>query len=144
MKKTAIRFGSILAASILVGVVGAIGVQVMNAQEILTVAPVKRTLIVKTELEGIEGKEMHTWVTEFAPRMSTGKHYHPWHEFLYVLEGALTIKVQGQPEVTLKPGEVINLAPKQVHEGKNLLNSPTKVLVYGLAPKDETLVVPVK
>ncbi len=44
-----------------------------NAQETLTSAPVKRTLIVKTELEGIDGKEMHAWVTEFAPEVSTGK-----------------------------------------------------------------------
>jgi quercetin dioxygenase-like cupin family protein len=60
------------------------------------------------------------------------------------LEGAFTIEVEGEPAVTLKPGEIINLAPKQVHEGKNLLNSPTKVLVFGLAPKGEPLVVPVK
>lgn len=114
------------------------------AQESLTSAPVKRTLIVKTELEGIEGKEMHAWVTEFAPRVSTGKHFHPWHEFVYVLEGAFSIEVQGRLPVTLKPGEIINLAPKQVHEGKNLLDSSTKVLVFGLAPKGESLVVPVK
>ena len=115
-----------------------------NAQEALTSAPVKRTLIVKTELEGIEGKEMHAWVTEFAPRVSTGRHIHPWHEFVYVLEGSFSIEVQGKSPVTLKPGEIISLAPKQVHEGKNLLDSPTKVLVFGLAPKGESLVVPVK
>jgi len=33
-----------------------IGVQVLNAQEILTPAPIKRTLIFKKDLEGIEGK----------------------------------------------------------------------------------------
>jgi quercetin dioxygenase-like cupin family protein len=141
MKGTAGRFGLTLAVSILVGVIGA---SVLNAQEALTPAPVKRTLIVKTELEGIEGKEIHAWVTEFAPGASSGKHYHPWNEFVYVLEGAFTIEVQGEPAVTLKPGEIINLAPKQVHEGKNLLNSPTKVLVFGLGPKGEPLVVPVK
>ena len=115
-----------------------------NAQETMTQAPVKRTLIVKAELEGIEGKEMHAGVTEFAPNLNTGKHYHPWHEFVYVLEGEFGIKVEGESEVTLKPGEIISLAPKQVHEGKNLLNSPTKVLVFGLAPKGESLVVPIK
>ena len=141
MKQTASRYCLTIAVSILIVLIGA---QVLNAQETLTPAPVKRTLIVKTELEGIEGKEMHAWVTEFAPRVNTGKHYHPWHEFVYVLEGAFAIEVQGEPEVTLKPGEVISLAPKKVHEGKNLLDSPTKVLVFGLAPKGESLVVPVK
>jgi len=82
-----------------------IGVQVLNAQEILTPAPIKRTLIFKKDLEGIEGKEMHVWVTEFAPGETTGNHYHPWHEFAYVLEGAFTIEVQAKPPVTLKPGE---------------------------------------
>jgi quercetin dioxygenase-like cupin family protein len=92
----------------------------------------------------IEGKDMHAWVTEFAPDVSTGKHHHPWHEFVYVLEGDFTIEVQGEPAVTLKPGEIITLAPKQVHEGKSSPNSPTKVLVFGLAPKDEPLVVQVE
>ena len=141
MKQTESIFCLTLAMSILVGL---LGVQLSNAEEALTTAPVKRTLIVKTELEGIEGKEMHAWVTEFAPEVSTGKHYHPWHEFVYVLEGAFGIQVQGEPAATLKPGEIISLAPKQVHEGKNLLKSPTKVLVFGLAPKGESLVVPVK
>ncbi len=141
MKKTAKKSGLALALSIFVGVIGA---QDLNAQEALTVAPVKRTLIVKTELEGIEGREMHAWVTEFGPRVSTGKHYHPWHEFVYVLKGAFSIEVQGEPAQDLKPGEIISLAPKQVHEGRNLLDSPTKVLVFGLAPKGESLVVPVK
>jgi quercetin dioxygenase-like cupin family protein len=65
------------------------------------------------------------------------------HYFLCLLRTG-TIEVQGEPAVTLKPGEIINLAPKRVHEAKNLLNSPTKVLVFGLAPKGEPLVVPVK
>ncbi len=141
MKQTDYRFCLTLAVAILVGLLGA---QLPNAEEALTTGPVKRTLIVKTELEGVEGKEMHAWVTEFAPEVSTGKHYHPWHEFVYVLEGAFGIQIQGEPAKTLEPGEIISLAPKQVHEGKNLLKSPTKVLVFGLAPKGESLVVPVK
>ncbi len=141
MKRTARIFAFAFAGPALLGV---IGVQVLNAQEILTPAPIKRTLIFKKDLEGIEGKEMHVWVTEFAPGETTGNHYHPWHEFVYVLEGAFTIEVQGKPPVTLKPGELVNLAPKQQHEGKNTLRSPTKVLVFGLAVKGEPLVVQVK
>jgi quercetin dioxygenase-like cupin family protein len=140
VKRTAGGFGLCLAVSTFIAVIGA---SILNAQEVLTASPVKRALILKTELEGVEGKEMHAWGTEFAPGASSGKHYHPWNEFVYVLEGAFTIEVQGNPAVTLKPGEIISLAPKQVHEGKNLLNSPTKVLVFGLAPRGESLVVPV-
>lgn len=106
--------------------------------------PVKRALIVKTELEGLQGKEMHAWVTELGPKVSTGKHYHPWREFVYVLEGEFSMQKEGEQAVTLKPGESISLPPKQVHEGKNPLDSPTKVLVFGLAPKDEALVVQVE
>ena len=134
---------SLLLLTVLI-LLGLIGAQVLNAQETLTAEPVERTLIIKKALEGIEGKDMHAWVTEFAPDVSTGKHHHPWHEFVYVLEGDFTIEVQGEPAVTLKPGEIITLAPKQVHEGKSSPNSPTKVLVFGLAPKDEPLVVQVE
>jgi quercetin dioxygenase-like cupin family protein len=140
MKRTAGGFGLTLAVSTFIAVIGA---SILNAQEVLTPSPVKRALILKTELEGVEGKEMHAWITEFAPGASSGKHYHPWNEFVYVLEGAFTVEIQGHPAVTLKPGEIISLAPKQVHEGKNLLNSPTKVLVFGLAPRGKSFVVPV-
>jgi quercetin dioxygenase-like cupin family protein len=141
MKRTAGRFRLTLAVLTFIAVIGA---PILSAQEVLTPSPVKRSLILKTELEGVEGKEMHAWVTEFAPGASSGKHYHPWKEFVYVLEGAFTIEVQGNPAATLKPGEIISVAPKQVHEGKNLLNSPTKVLVFGLAPRGESFVVPVE
>ena len=46
------------------------------------------------------------------------------------MEGAFTIDVQGKLAVTLRPGQIINLVPKQVHEGRSLLDAPTKVLVF--------------
>lgn len=131
-----------LAVGIAVGVIGS---QVLNAQQELSPPPVKRTLIVKTKLEGIEGKDVHAWVTEFAPGARSGKNYHPWHEFVYVLEGTFTIEAEGRPPVTLQPGEIIHLAPKQVHEGKNASEtSPLKLLVFGMGPKGQPLVFPVK
>ena len=139
--KQAVGLGLLLATSILVG---ACGGQELKTKEASTPVPVKRTIVAETELEGIEGKVMRAWVAEFAPGANTGKHYHPLHVFVYVLEGDFTIEVQGEPAVTLKPGEIIDLEPKQVHEAKNLLNSPTKVLAFGLATKGESIVLPVK
>lgn len=140
MKRTT-GFSFLLAISILLG---GIGVQVLKSQEVSPPTPIKRTVIVERELEGIKGKVMQAWVTEVAPGASTGKHYHPLHVFVYVLEGAFTIEVQDKPAVTLNPGEMIEVKPKQVHEVKNLLDSPTKVFAFGLGQKGESFVFPVK
>jgi quercetin dioxygenase-like cupin family protein len=110
-----------------------------------TPAPIQRTLLLKQELEGLEEKELHVWVAELAPGASTGRHIHPWHEFVYVLEGALTIEVRGRESLTRKAGELVSLPPREPHEAKNALAvSPTRAVVFGLAPKGVPLVVNVE
>ena len=74
-----------LAAGIAVGIAGT---QVLNAQYAQQ-EPIKRTVLLKSDLEGIEGKEGVLFLAELAPGAVGGKHYHPGTELFYVLEGAL-------------------------------------------------------
>ncbi|MCZ7625038.1 MAG: hypothetical protein M5R38_03690 [Candidatus Methylomirabilis sp.] len=60
MKRTSLLFTLILTIGIAVGV---IGTQVVNAQQ----DPMKRTVLIKTDLTGIEGKEAALVLVEFAP-----------------------------------------------------------------------------
>jgi quercetin dioxygenase-like cupin family protein len=89
MKRTAFVLSVIFAVGI---AVGALGVQSLNAY----LEPVKRTMLIKTDLAGEEGKEGGMWLTEIAPGKASGKHYHPVHEFIYVIEGAGRFEVEGK------------------------------------------------
>ena len=104
-------------------------------------APIERTLLLRTELEGIAGKELHVWVAELKPAASTGRHKHPWHEFVYVMDGELAIQVEGIAAAVLKAGELYGVPAGQPHDARNLLDKPARALVFGLAPKGEPLVV---
>ncbi len=135
------RIGIALGLTLVVGVaLGVIEKQTLNAQE-----PIKRTELMKTDLEGIEGKEAKVAVVEFAPGVVAGKHYHPEYEFAYVLEGSLIVEPEGQPPVTFGPGQVIYNPLNRVHVAKNAsMTEPVKVVQFIISKKGQPGVVPVK
>ena len=46
------------------------------------------------------------------------RHYHYGEEFIYVLGGSATVSREGMPDVVLRPGEGLRIAPGMVHWGK--------------------------
>ena len=112
--------------------VGGIAGQALNAQQ----EPVKATVLLKTDLAGIEGKEALVVLVEHAPGTTAGKHYHPGHEFAYILKGSAILEPEGKPPATVHSGEVIYFPPKQVHDAKNASKTaPLKVLVFQVNEK---------
>ena len=137
MKRTLFASVLILAAGI---VAGAFGTQILNAQQ----EPFKRTVLLKTDLTGLEGKDSVVVLVELAPGASSGKHYHPGHEVNYILEGTGTLEVEGTP-VTLKPGVTNHIQAKQVHNVTNTsATGPLKLVAFFIAEKGQPLAVPVK
>jgi quercetin dioxygenase-like cupin family protein len=57
-------------------------------------------------------------IAEIAPNASIGRHTHPGVESGYVLEGELTLIVEGQPEKTLKVGESYVVPNGAVHDAR--------------------------
>jgi quercetin dioxygenase-like cupin family protein len=131
-----------LTIALVVGIaVGMIGNQILIAQQ----QPVQRTVLLKTDLVGIERKEALMLTVAAAPGAVGGKHYHPGHELAYVLEGSLILEVEGKPPATFKAGETFHIPPKVVHSGKNAsTTAPYKVLVFGLFEKDQPDTTPVQ
>ncbi len=131
----------VLGLTLVVGVaLGVIERQILNAQE-----PIKRTELMKTDLERNEGEQAVVAVVEFAPGVVTGKHYHPGHEFAYVLEGSLIVEPEGQPPVTFGPGQVIHNPLNRVHVAKNpSMTKPVKVVQFIISKKGQPGLVPVK
>lgn len=135
-----------LALTLIFGIViGVMGTHVLNAQYAQQQEPVKRKLLLQTDLADIEGKEATLGLAEYAPGASSGKHYHPRHVLVYVLEGSAINEVEGRPPVTLKQGDVFYEPPKLVHNWKNVSpTAPLKLLGCGIGEKGQPRVVPVK
>lgn len=138
MKRAVLMLGLTLAVGIAVGVIGSRG---LTAQQ----DTIKRTALLKTDLEGIQGKEGIVLMVELAPGAATGKHYHPGHEFAYVMEGSALVETEGKPPATMKRGSVAHLAPNEVHNVKNPSKSePMKALVFAIYEKGQPSTVSVK
>ncbi len=93
---------------------------------------------------GTTGREAVVARAEFDPGAATPRHTHPGEEFAYVLEGELTIEVEGKPPVKLKAGDVFFVPAGQVHVGRNAGKTPTVVLSTYIIEKGKPLAVPVK
>ena len=136
----ALMLGLTLAVGIALGM---IGTQLLNAQQ--KQEPIKRTVLLKTDLQGYEGQVGYQVMVDIAPGAKVSKHYHPGPVFVYVLSGGGTWQPvgNGAPAKTLKPGSTLYIEPKQVHE-EVAGPSGEKVIAVFIAPKGMPLTIPVK
>lgn len=132
----------LLSLPLTVGIaLGMIGTQVLNAQQ----APVKRTVLCRAELEGMEGKEGVVFLITLAPGAAIGKHFHTGREFVHVLEGSTSVRGAEEPPLTVREGGTFNELPQQVHDFTNpSKTTPLKALVLLIGLKDQPLTTPVK
>jgi quercetin dioxygenase-like cupin family protein len=122
-------------------VLGVLGDRFLSAQQ----QAIKRSELLKTDLEGMAGKEGIMYIAEFAPGAVAGKHFHPGPEFAYILDGSLTLEPQGQAPQTFKAGEAFHNPAKIVHDAKNAsATAPAKVLVFLVGEKGQPLATPVQ
>jgi quercetin dioxygenase-like cupin family protein len=84
-----------------------------SAQTPTSVATVKQ--LMSKELAGIAGKEILMSTVTYPPGGSSPPHRHDAQVFVYVLQGELSMQVQGGPKVTLKPGDTFYESPTDVH-----------------------------
>jgi quercetin dioxygenase-like cupin family protein len=71
-----------------------------------------------------------------------GRHRHPGTLVGYILEGELTLEVDGQPPKTFKAGESVFVEAGRVHEGTNKGNVPVKAVVTFIVEKGKPLSTP--
>lgn len=71
------------------------------------------------------------------------RHFHPSEEYLYVISGATTLKIDGQPDVLLKAGMAHQIPAKAVHTAETG-DTNSKVIVFRVHPKGHAVATPVK
>ncbi len=138
MTRTSFIFTAVLAAAILAGMTAG---QDLRADE--AGAPKETvTPLLKTDVLGAEGKEVIIAHLSVPPGFATAKHFHPGQVFLYVLEGAVTIEMEGDAPLKLGPGDVLQEEPGRPMVGKNLSTTHgAKVIVFQIVDKGKPLMV---
>jgi quercetin dioxygenase-like cupin family protein len=103
------------------------------------------TSLMSQALTDMPGKEGLMITVEYAPGGSDPIHRHNAHAFLYVLEGAVVMQVQGGQQVTLTPGQTFYEGPNDVHiVGRNASSTqPAKFLVFLVKPQGAPVLMPV-
>ena len=105
----------------------------------------KRTALLKADLGGADGYELHMWRTDIGPGVVGNKHYHPGTECIYVLQGSMNLEKVGKETIHLKPGDAHCVPPKTVLVPRNASGTePYQSLVVMIAPKGQPIAVPVK
>lgn len=72
--------------------------------------------------------EVTALLVEIAPGGQTGRHQHPVPEFAYILQGTLTVAIDGQGEKVFGPGQGLIEVMNTWHNGINRGKTPVKIL----------------
>ena len=76
-----------------------------------------------------DSAEVTALVLEIGPGGETGRHMHPNPTFVYILEGAVDVEMDGHPTQSYKAGDSFLEALNTWHNGKNRGTTAAKVLV---------------
>ena len=126
-------------AALVAGIaIGMLGTQILNAQP-----GIKRALLQKVDVAGVEGREVVLGTAEVPPGMAAGRHYHHGQEIGYLLEGTAVMEVQGKPPLTLKAGDSYQIEAGAPHDALNTGSTPAKVLAVYIVEKGKPLAVSV-
>ena len=117
-------------------VIGSIAIRSLSAQQ--PGPSVKRTVLLKQDMT-IPGREAVMASVEIPPGGAEGKHTHPAEVYAFVLEGTVTLEVEGLPTRTLNPGEVFTIPPGKIHEGSNRGTSVARLAAVFVAEKGKPL-----
>lgn len=115
-----------------------------GAHDLLAQAPgFKRVELQKHDL-GIPGREAVMMRGEFKPGAAVPRHTHPGEEIGYVLQGEVTLEIDGKPAAKLKAGDVFFVPAGQIHAARNAGKADALVVSTYVVEKGKPLATPVK
>jgi quercetin dioxygenase-like cupin family protein len=102
----------------------------------------KRTVLQTMELS-IAGREAVTAKAELPAGVSSGRHTHPGEEIGYLLEGTVSVELDGKT-TTVKAGEAFAIPANAVHSATNSGTTQATIVSTYLVEKGKPLATPVK
>ncbi len=128
MKGTALMLNVALAGAIAIGATGIQGLHAEEQEEYKSKA--EGTMLLQAPLEGMEGKEVIIEHVALPPGFVGGRHFHPGSVFIYVLEGSLTLEMEGDT-LTINVGELFQEPLQGVMQARNLSTTDwAKIVVF--------------
>ena len=76
------------------------------------------TTLLSGQLERVEGTEFVVSRVKIPPNMSLPKHWHPGEEFVYVIDGRVTLWQEGKEDLVFSAGDAAKVPLKQIHTAK--------------------------
>ena len=76
-------------------------------------------------------------MVSFEPGGHTALHQHPVPSFVYVLEGELEVRVEGQEPMRFTPGQVFVEPQNATMQAFNIAEGPTKLLVVSIGAEGQ-------
>ena len=121
----------------------AIGVTTLVLAQTTPPAPaptIKRTPLQTVDIPGTNFNTI-TAIAEIVPNASIGRHTHPGPEAGYVMEGEMTLMIDGQPPKVVKAGESYQVPAGAIHDAKSG-EKGTKVLGAYMVEKGKPIASP--
>ena len=103
-------------------------------------APIKRTILQKVDVP-TANYETITGIAEISPNINIGRHTHFGPETGYLMEGEMTLLVDGKPPLALKPGDSYQVPPGAPHDAR-AGEKGAKVLAVYVVEKGKALATP--
>ena len=75
--------------------------------------------LLRETIDGVEGKEIIVSRVSFPPQIELPWHWHPGEEFFYVIEGSVTLKQRGHPDVVTVRGDSQKIPAGVIHSGES-------------------------
>lgn len=102
------------------------------AADAAAVPPEAVKALIEKDVVGVSGKEVLMLTVEYIPGGASLPHRHDAQVFVYVLQGAMQMQVQGSPPVTLRRGETFYEGPADVHvvSANASRTQPATILVF--------------
>jgi len=98
--------------------------------------------ILATDLVNIPGQEALFFMADWRPNQQLPWHAHPdGHEFVYVIEGAVTFEIDGAGSRTVKAGEMLYVRPDVPHRAQSAHTGSSRTLVIRIKDKSKPLMV---
>ena len=88
-----------------------------QAAESLQTASVQAENLLRESIASVEGKEIIVSRVSFPPHTELPWHWHPGEEFFYVIEGSVTLKRRGKPDLPTTQGDAQKIDPQIIHTG---------------------------
>jgi quercetin dioxygenase-like cupin family protein len=84
---------------------------------------IKRNIVLKEDMS-IPGREGVMVYVDIPPGGAEGKHTHPAEVYAFLLEGTISLEIDGKPTVTLKAGDIFHVPPNTIHQATNTGGTP--------------------